>query len=155
MIFQDVAWIEIKSLWQRIVPMLRCWRVLVPLVMESGYESVASQLEKLLMMPETIEPPSLTRDWACWPNHTWRCYRRSRKTGVIKQWGCSFFCRSVLCIFWRMNDVMSELSVPWNACTLNYKLNLGLLQCWTINWTFVFCNATGTGRCGPLTLKKL
>jgi hypothetical protein len=55
MIFQGVAWIGIKPLWQRIVPMLWCWRVLVPTVMEPpGYENVTSQLKKVML--ETIEP---------------------------------------------------------------------------------------------------
>jgi hypothetical protein len=54
MIFQGVAWLGMKQLWQRVVPMVRCWRVLVPLVMEPGYESIISQLEKVLTMPEVI-----------------------------------------------------------------------------------------------------
>jgi hypothetical protein len=55
MIFQEVVWVGMKSLWQRVVPMLRCWRVLVPLVMEHGYDSATSPLEKVLMMPKMIE----------------------------------------------------------------------------------------------------
>jgi hypothetical protein len=27
MIFQGVAWLGMKQLWQRVVPMVRCWRV--------------------------------------------------------------------------------------------------------------------------------
>jgi hypothetical protein len=42
-------------LWQRIVPMLRCWRILVQLVMEPGYEDVTSQLERMMARPEMIE----------------------------------------------------------------------------------------------------
>jgi hypothetical protein len=44
-----------KPLWQKIVLMLRCWRVLVPIVMEPGYTSVTSQLEKVLLLLEMIE----------------------------------------------------------------------------------------------------
>jgi hypothetical protein len=54
MIFQGVAWLGMKPLWQRVVPMLRCWRVLVPIVMEPGNESAISQLERVMAMPEVI-----------------------------------------------------------------------------------------------------
>jgi hypothetical protein len=35
--------------------MLRCWRILVPIVMDPGFESVISQLEQVLMAPELID----------------------------------------------------------------------------------------------------
>jgi hypothetical protein len=54
MIFQGVAWTGLKLLWQRIVSMLRCWRILAPLAMEPGFESVVSQLEQVLTVPELI-----------------------------------------------------------------------------------------------------
>jgi hypothetical protein len=56
MIFRKVTLVGMRLLWQKIVPMLGCWRVLVPLVMEPGYDNVTSQLERILMMPEMIEP---------------------------------------------------------------------------------------------------
>jgi hypothetical protein len=54
-IFQDVAWTGMKALWGRVVPMLRCWKILVPLKLEAGYESVMSSLEKVLRAPVVIE----------------------------------------------------------------------------------------------------
>jgi hypothetical protein len=62
MIFQGVAWIGMKSLWQKVVPMLRCWKVLVPIVMEAGYESVISSLEKIpeMMSPRAWQETSLS-----------------------------------------------------------------------------------------------
>jgi hypothetical protein len=35
--------------------MLRCWKILVPLKLEAGYESVMSSLEKVLRAPVVIE----------------------------------------------------------------------------------------------------
>jgi hypothetical protein len=57
MIFQGVAWTGMKVLWQRVVPMLRCWKVLIPLKLDVGYESVISSLEKVLRAPEVLELP--------------------------------------------------------------------------------------------------
>jgi hypothetical protein len=42
-------------LWQRVVPMLRCWRILVPLALEPGYEDATTHLKKMLAMPERIK----------------------------------------------------------------------------------------------------
>jgi hypothetical protein len=58
-----------KSLWRKVVPMVRCWKVLVPIVMEAGYESVISSLEKMLMMPEVVKSLSLTIDSDVKPHH--------------------------------------------------------------------------------------
>jgi hypothetical protein len=44
-----------KLLWQRVVPMLRCWRILVPLALEPGYEDATTHLKKMLAMPERIK----------------------------------------------------------------------------------------------------
>jgi hypothetical protein len=58
----SVAWTGMKLLWQKVVPMLRCWKVLVPIMMEVGYESVISSLEKMMMELEMIEFSSLVGD---------------------------------------------------------------------------------------------
>jgi hypothetical protein len=110
-IFQEVAWVGMKLLWEIIVPMLRCWRVLVPLVMEPGYKSVNSQLEKVLMMPEMIESMTLRRDWECMPNsHLKMIMRRHKKTAVVKQWRCSSFHFIFYAFSENQSDVISELS---------------------------------------------
>jgi hypothetical protein len=44
-----------KALWQRVIPMLRCWRVLIPLKMMAGYEEVITTLEREAMKPERIK----------------------------------------------------------------------------------------------------
>jgi hypothetical protein len=40
---------------QRVMLLLRCWKVLVPLKMEVDYESACSAPEKLIVQPEVIE----------------------------------------------------------------------------------------------------
>jgi hypothetical protein len=35
--FQDVAWKNLKQLWFIVLPMIRCWSVLVPLKMAAGW----------------------------------------------------------------------------------------------------------------------
>jgi hypothetical protein len=44
-----------KLLWQKVVPMLRCWRILVPLALAHGYEDATTKLERVMAMPERIE----------------------------------------------------------------------------------------------------
>jgi hypothetical protein len=43
-----------KLLWQRVMPLIRCWRVLVPLKMATDFENVCSKLERLMLVPEPI-----------------------------------------------------------------------------------------------------
>jgi hypothetical protein len=38
--FQDVAWINRKMLWWRVLAMLRSWRILVPLKQLDGFDAV-------------------------------------------------------------------------------------------------------------------
>jgi hypothetical protein len=54
-IFQEVTWMGMKLLWQKVVPMLRCWRILVPLALAHGYEDATTKLERVMAMPERIE----------------------------------------------------------------------------------------------------
>jgi hypothetical protein len=37
------------------VPLLRCWKVLVPLRMTAGFENACSVLEKIVWSPEPID----------------------------------------------------------------------------------------------------
>jgi hypothetical protein len=50
-----------KQLWFIVLPMIRCWSVLVPLKMATGFESAPSSMEKLVSGPLLIEAPSLGR----------------------------------------------------------------------------------------------
>jgi hypothetical protein len=52
--FQGVAWWSMKAVWQRVLPMLKCWKVLVPLKMMAGFEGVISSLEVAAWRPEQI-----------------------------------------------------------------------------------------------------
>jgi hypothetical protein len=54
-----------KSLWQKVVAMLRCWKVLVPLVMEGGYEGVTSSLEKMLIDAGNDRAPEAGEGLCC------------------------------------------------------------------------------------------
>jgi hypothetical protein len=53
--FQDVAWLGMQMVWRRVLQMLRCWRVLIPLKMEDGFDSAISSLEQVCWRPEQIE----------------------------------------------------------------------------------------------------
>jgi hypothetical protein len=44
-------------LWYRVLLMLQCWKVLVPLQMMDDFEVVSSSLEQLIKRPELIAPP--------------------------------------------------------------------------------------------------
>jgi hypothetical protein len=39
------------------VPMLKCWRVLVPLKMEGGFDAVITSLERMAVQPEMLSLP--------------------------------------------------------------------------------------------------
>jgi hypothetical protein len=54
--FQEVAWKGMSQLWQKMLPMLKCWSILVPLKMMAGFDAVVSALEKVLVTPESICP---------------------------------------------------------------------------------------------------
>jgi hypothetical protein len=47
--FQEVAWLGMKEVWHRVIPMLKCWRVLVLVCNLDGFDAVVSSLEKLAM----------------------------------------------------------------------------------------------------------
>jgi hypothetical protein len=53
--FQDVAWRDMNQLWQRVLLMLKCWKILLPQKMMVGLEGAISSLEKVLAVPEAIE----------------------------------------------------------------------------------------------------
>jgi hypothetical protein len=44
-----------RLVWQRLRPMLRCWRILEPLRPTGDFDTVTSSLERIMMLPETIE----------------------------------------------------------------------------------------------------
>jgi hypothetical protein len=46
-------------LWNRVMLMLQCWKVLVPVKMLDGFKSAISSLEQLVRRLELIEPMSL------------------------------------------------------------------------------------------------
>jgi hypothetical protein len=52
--FQELPCTGMRSLWQRMVPLLRCWKVLVPLRMAIDFENACSALEKMAWSPEPI-----------------------------------------------------------------------------------------------------
>jgi hypothetical protein len=55
--FQDVAWLGMQMIGRRILQMLRCWRVLIPLRTEAGFDSAVASLEQVFWRPEQIELP--------------------------------------------------------------------------------------------------
>jgi hypothetical protein len=48
---QEVAWLVMKQVWHWVIPMLKCWRVLVPVGNLDGFDPMVSSLEKLAMCP--------------------------------------------------------------------------------------------------------
>jgi hypothetical protein len=54
--FQGVAWIGLKQIWCRVILMLICWKVLVPLKSLAGFESAIITLEQMSRKAEVIEP---------------------------------------------------------------------------------------------------
>jgi hypothetical protein len=54
MCFQGVAWLGMKLVWQTVIPMLRCWKILTPVKDLAGYEAALSSLEKMSWRPERI-----------------------------------------------------------------------------------------------------
>jgi hypothetical protein len=55
--FQDIGWRSVKQVWWKILPMLKCWKVLVPLGLMENFEAVLTSLERLASRPERITLP--------------------------------------------------------------------------------------------------
>jgi hypothetical protein len=53
--FQELPWTSMRSLWQRMVSLLRCWKVLVPLRMVADFKNTCSAQEKIAWSPEPID----------------------------------------------------------------------------------------------------
>jgi hypothetical protein len=53
--FQGAPWTGMRTLWQRMVSLLRCWKVLVPLKLMPEFKNVCSALEKMAWSPEAID----------------------------------------------------------------------------------------------------
>jgi hypothetical protein len=43
-----------KMLWQRVLPMLRCWKILIPLKMAAGFDGALASMEKMVWAQEQI-----------------------------------------------------------------------------------------------------
>jgi hypothetical protein len=52
--FQGLPWRGLKQVWHRVVSMLRCWTILVPLKLVERFEDVMVKLEQVAMRPERI-----------------------------------------------------------------------------------------------------
>jgi hypothetical protein len=52
--FQDAGWLGMKQVWFRVISMLKCWRVLVPVGKLDGFDDVVRSLERLAMRPAMI-----------------------------------------------------------------------------------------------------
>jgi hypothetical protein len=59
MCFQGACWKGMRDMWRLAVPMMECWRVLVPLKMAVDFEDVLNSLENLVGRPEPIAYPPL------------------------------------------------------------------------------------------------
>jgi hypothetical protein len=60
--FQGVAWISLRVLWQRVLSMIRSWRMLVPLKEMAGFHNALVALEKLVYAPERLPWRSVLSD---------------------------------------------------------------------------------------------
>jgi hypothetical protein len=52
---RGASWRSMKGLWQKVVPMVRCWKVLVLLRLEGDYEASCSALERMAWCPKGNE----------------------------------------------------------------------------------------------------
>jgi hypothetical protein len=52
--FQDVARLGMKQVWQRVIPMLKCYRILVLVRSLDGFDAALATLDKLMVHPERI-----------------------------------------------------------------------------------------------------
>jgi hypothetical protein len=57
---QGVPWCSMKKLWGMVIPMLKCWSVLIPLKMLAAYEGATAALENAVWRPEPIERTSFS-----------------------------------------------------------------------------------------------
>jgi hypothetical protein len=53
--FQNIPWKSMKQLWSVVIPMLRCWRIIMPLKISVGFDAVIDLLEKLNSRPMLLE----------------------------------------------------------------------------------------------------
>jgi hypothetical protein len=53
--FQDVQWRSLTQVWAMVLPMLRCWRVLMPMKMLNGFDSALNLMEKICYRPLQLE----------------------------------------------------------------------------------------------------
>jgi hypothetical protein len=60
--FQGVAWVGMKLLWDQVMPMLQCRKVLVPVKMVDGFDNAISLLENLAWRLERIKLPLAGRN---------------------------------------------------------------------------------------------
>jgi hypothetical protein len=60
--FQGESWSSMKTLWRRVVPMIRSWRVLTPLKLADGFDSSLTSLEAAVWAPEKIQWRPLLAD---------------------------------------------------------------------------------------------
>jgi hypothetical protein len=56
--FQETPWTSLRNMWQRMVPLLLCWKVLVPLKLAPEFKNVCSTLER---MAWSVEKQSVLR----------------------------------------------------------------------------------------------
>jgi hypothetical protein len=74
MCFQGAAsWEGMKAVWRRVLPILKCWKVLVPMKTIAGFEDVISSLEVVAWRPELItdgETMQSAQTWWWWTNES-------------------------------------------------------------------------------------
>jgi hypothetical protein len=54
--FQGMSLQSLKHLWMLVLPMLRCWRVLLPLKMMAGFDAAIDNLEMVVLSPLRLGP---------------------------------------------------------------------------------------------------
>jgi hypothetical protein len=62
--FQGLMWTDIQLLWVRVLPILRSWRILMPLQMADCFEATILALERGAMLPERIQLGPVVNDGA-------------------------------------------------------------------------------------------
>jgi hypothetical protein len=60
--FQGDAWLGMKAVLCRLMPMLWCWKMLIPVKMLDGFEDVLMSLERVLLRSERISLPGARSD---------------------------------------------------------------------------------------------
>jgi hypothetical protein len=66
--FQDTPWVSMRMLWHRVLPMLICWKILVPIRLMDGFDNVVASLERMMMEPEPIKLEPSRRTSGPWPD---------------------------------------------------------------------------------------